>query len=59
MGAADVSDPAGFAARVVALHRDANLWSRIRERALAHVATELGPGDFASRVARLSQSRER
>jgi glycosyltransferase involved in cell wall biosynthesis len=59
IGAADASDPAGFAARVVALHRDATLWSRIRERALAHVATELDPGDFASRVARLSQSLER
>jgi glycosyltransferase involved in cell wall biosynthesis len=59
IGAADVSDPAGFAARVVALHRDATLWSRIRERALAHVAAELDPSDFASRVARLSQSLER
>jgi glycosyltransferase involved in cell wall biosynthesis len=59
IGAADVSDPAGFAARVVALHRDVNLWSRVREHALARVATELDPGDFASRVARLAQSGER
>jgi glycosyltransferase involved in cell wall biosynthesis len=50
LGAAAPDDPAGFAARVVALHRDAHLWSRIREAALARVATELDPGDFVSRV---------
>jgi O-antigen biosynthesis protein len=55
IGAADASDPAGFAARVIALHRDAALWNRIRAAALARVAMELDPGDFGSRVAVLTQ----
>jgi glycosyltransferase involved in cell wall biosynthesis len=54
IGAADITDPVGFAARVIALHRDFHLWSRLREAALERVAAELSPDDFASRVARVS-----
>lgn len=53
IGAADVSDPTGFASRVIALHRDAHLWTRIRDGALARVTTELDPGAFARKVANL------
>jgi glycosyltransferase involved in cell wall biosynthesis len=56
IGIADVSDPAGFAARVIALHRDAPLWTRLREGALARVAAELDPAAFAARVAALTRS---
>lgn len=58
IGAADATDPAGFAARVVALYRDAGLWTRVREAALNRVRAELDPSGFASRVGRLSRSRE-
>ena len=57
IGAADMTDPSGFAARVVALHRDAELWERIRQSALAHVSAELDPDDFASRLGRLLRTR--
>jgi O-antigen biosynthesis protein len=53
IGAADVTDPAGFAARVIALHRDLPLWTRIREAALARVTTELDPARFVAGVADL------
>jgi glycosyltransferase involved in cell wall biosynthesis len=56
IGAADASDPAGFAARVIALHRDAVLWSRLREAALTRVRTELDPAVFVSKVADLLRS---
>jgi O-antigen biosynthesis protein len=56
IGAADSSDPAGFAARVIALHRDAALWTRLREAALARVQTELDPRAFTSKVADLLRS---
>jgi glycosyltransferase involved in cell wall biosynthesis/GT2 family glycosyltransferase len=55
IGAADITDPAGFAARVIALHRDAVLWARIRNAALARVTAELDPGPFATKVAELSR----
>ena len=55
LGAADTSDPAGFAARVIALYRDATLWTRVREAALARVINELDPEVFAARVAELSR----
>jgi hypothetical protein len=55
IGASESTDPAGFAARVVALHRDAPLWTRIRESALARVAAELDPRVFAKRVADLTR----
>ena len=48
--AAAVTDPAGFAARVIALYREEALWTRIREAALARVAADLDPADFAARV---------
>ncbi len=53
IGAAGIHDPAGFAARVVALHRDAPLWERIRAAALARVTTDQAPADFTARVARI------
>lgn len=55
IGAAEAADPAGFAARVIALHRDASLWNRLREAALARVAEELKPSRFAAVVADLSR----
>jgi glycosyltransferase involved in cell wall biosynthesis len=57
IAAADVTDPGGFAARVIALHRDATLWNRIRTAALGRVETELDPSRFASIVARLASSK--
>jgi O-antigen biosynthesis protein len=48
--AADFTDPAGFAARVIELYRDPNLWTKVRAAALARVTTELAPDLFASRV---------
>ena len=57
IGAADVSDPAGFAARVIALHRDPALWSRLRDAALARVRAELDPEVFTSKVADLLRLR--
>jgi hypothetical protein len=53
--AADATDPSGFAARVIALHRDPGLWTTIRNGALARVTTELAPERFGSRVAALLQ----
>lgn len=58
IGAADASDPAGFASRVIALHRDATLWGRLRDAALARVRTELDPGVFTSKVADLVRGPE-
>jgi O-antigen biosynthesis protein len=58
IGAADVKDPAGFAARVIALHRDAVLWGRIREAALVRVVKELDPANFVARVTELSRPRK-
>jgi O-antigen biosynthesis protein len=57
MAAADRMDPAGFAARVVALYRDPALWSRMREAALARVTAELSPVDFTSRIEDLLASK--
>jgi O-antigen biosynthesis protein len=51
--AAEATDPAGFAARVVSLYRDADLWSRTRDAALSRVVAELDPSDFSARVAAL------
>jgi glycosyltransferase involved in cell wall biosynthesis len=58
IGAAGIADPAGFAARVIALYRDAALWTRMREAALARVATELDPAGFNSRVSDLLRPRK-
>ena len=55
IGAADITDPAGFAARVIALHRDVKLWTRIRDGALVRVAEELDPATFAEKVEELLQ----
>ncbi len=38
--AADPSDPSAFAAHIIALHRDEELWRRLRESALARLARE-------------------
>jgi glycosyltransferase involved in cell wall biosynthesis len=59
IGACDVTDPAGFAARVIALHRDATLWDRIRTAALGRVQKELDPARFASVVAGLASPKDR
>jgi O-antigen biosynthesis protein len=58
IGAAEVNDPAGFAARVIALHRDARLWERVRDAALARVATELDPASFTLKVSKLAGTRQ-
>jgi glycosyltransferase involved in cell wall biosynthesis len=39
---AEPSDPAAFAGHIVALYRDADLWRRLREGALARLARENG-----------------
>jgi len=57
IGAANITDPAGFAARVIALHRDVKLWTRIRDGALARVVEELDPATFAEKVEELLQPR--
>jgi O-antigen biosynthesis protein len=41
------ADPAGFAAHIVALHRDEALWRRIRDGGLARVARENGREHYA------------
>jgi glycosyltransferase involved in cell wall biosynthesis len=56
LAAADPSDPAGFAERVIALHRDAHAWARVRATALDWVRTELDPDAFAARVGSLIQA---
>jgi O-antigen biosynthesis protein len=38
--AADHTDPAGFARKIVTLYRDAELWQRLRDSALARLAAE-------------------
>jgi glycosyltransferase involved in cell wall biosynthesis len=40
---APAADPAAFADRIVTLYRDAALWQRLRDAALARLATENGP----------------
>lgn len=54
LGAADRDDPAGFAARVVALHGDEALWTRIRDAALDRVRTQLDRETFAARAVALA-----
>jgi glycosyltransferase involved in cell wall biosynthesis len=44
------SDPAGFAAQIVRLHRDKALWERVRAGALARLEAENGREHYASRV---------
>jgi glycosyltransferase involved in cell wall biosynthesis len=58
IGAAECTDPAGFAARVIDLHRDAPLWTNMRAAALARVTVELDPDLFASRVEALLRPSE-
>jgi glycosyltransferase involved in cell wall biosynthesis len=53
IGTAEATDPAGFAARVIGLHRDARLWARMREGALTRVATQLDPTAFEASIRRL------
>ena len=53
IGAAESEDPQGFAARVIALHRDAVLWARIRAAALVRVSADLKPAAFNATVADL------
>lgn len=53
VGIADPGDPEAFAAEVIALYRDPDLWLRRREAALALVASELGSDRFDTRVARM------
>jgi glycosyltransferase involved in cell wall biosynthesis len=44
--AADARDPPAFAARIVALYRDAALWARLREAALARLARDNRPDSY-------------
>jgi glycosyltransferase involved in cell wall biosynthesis len=46
--AADSTDPAGFAARVVRLYRDAELWQRLRDNALQRLRTENAREQYAA-----------
>ena len=50
MLAADAGDPAGFAARIVALYRDEALWGRLRDAALTRLARENNPEDYAAAI---------
>ena len=54
LSAAEATDPAGFARRVIALYQDSQHWTRQRDLALAHVAADLDPGRFAAQVAALA-----
>jgi len=48
--AADSTDPAGFAARVVRLYRDAALWQQLRDNALQRLRTENASEHYAAAV---------
>jgi glycosyltransferase involved in cell wall biosynthesis len=48
---ADATDPARFAAAIVALYRNEALWTRLREAALARLARDNSPEDYAASVA--------
>ncbi len=50
---ADATDPAQFAARIVALYRDAGLWQRLRDAALARIAQDSQPDTFAAAISRI------
>jgi len=58
IGAAEFTDAPGFAARVISLYRDENLWTNTRAAALARVSAELAPDLFVSRVAALLRRQE-
>ena len=49
--AADADDPAGMAARIVALYRDERLWEGLRRAALERLARENDPSDYRTAVA--------
>lgn len=51
--AADVADPAGFAARVVRLYRDEALWLGLREAALTRVAQDAAYEPFRAALNRV------
>ena len=48
--AAESTDPAGFAARVVRLYRDAELWQRLRDGALQRLSTENTREHYAAAI---------
>jgi len=48
--AADSTDPAGFAARVVRLYRDAALWQQLRDNALHRLRTENAREHYAAAI---------
>jgi O-antigen biosynthesis protein len=45
------NDPRGFAEQIARLYRDETLWAALRHNALARLAREHRPEDFATRVA--------
>lgn len=45
---ADATDPAGFAARIVALYRDEALWGRLRDAALGRLVRDNNAADYAA-----------
>lgn len=51
--AADVSDPALFAHKIVTLYRDDALWQRLRDAALARVARDNRPEDVVAAISRV------
>ena len=53
LATADAADPVAFAARVVELYNNSELWHTMRAAALARVAAELDPARFAAAVADL------
>lgn len=49
----DPTEPARFAADVIALYRDEALWTATRERALGRVAAECSPQGFTATIGRI------
>jgi O-antigen biosynthesis protein len=48
--AADIDDPSGFAARVVALYRSEVLWNQIREAAMSRLRRDNGREAYAQTI---------
>jgi glycosyltransferase involved in cell wall biosynthesis len=56
--AADCTDPARFAAHILALYRDEALWQRLRDAALARLERDNNPADFAAAIEAVLIERE-
>lgn len=52
----DWRDPSGFAAGLVQLHSDAEVWTRVQQRGLEYVAQDCAPAAFADKLRRLCEA---